>query len=200
MLILLIQIMKPEDYSARLLKVVTRILTNKTNATFRNVDASYDTISEEDDEDSDESDVPNPIKIYNDQRVYSHCPSDSVHVPCDWTLRDPYERVTVTCRPSELPAGAGDGLFALRDIPEKTIISYYNGIRLLPGESYTTTSCNYQIYVDWSNTDESPYIDIPKECVDASSYCASLSHKANHGFKPNCRYVPADHPRYDSLG
>ena len=96
---------------------------------------------------------------------------------------------------SFIPAGAGDGLFALRDIPEKTIISYYNGIRLLPGESYTTTSCNYQIYVDWSNTDESPYIDIPKECVDASIYCASLSHKANHGFKPNCRYVPADHPR-----
>ena len=92
----LIQIMKPEDYSSRLLKVVTRIISSKANATSPNVDPSYHNRSEEDDEDSDESDVPNPLKIYNDQRVYSHCPSDSVHVPCDWTLRDPYERVTVT--------------------------------------------------------------------------------------------------------
>ena len=184
--------MKPEDYSSRLLNVVTSILSTKLDANPLNVDTSCTEI----DGDEETEEEPNPLTAYSDSRLYSNCPSNSVNVPCDWTLRDPYERVTVTCRPSRLPTGAGDGLFALRDIPEKTIISYYNGIRLLPGESYTTTSCNYQIYVDWSNTDESPYIDIPKECVDATSYCASLAHKANHGFKPNCRYVPADHPRY----
>ena len=129
---------------------------------------------------------------------YDYRPSNSVTVACNWRLRDPYERVTVICRPSKLPNGAGDGLFALKDIPPKTLISYYNGIRVLPGESYSATSWNYQIYVDWENTDDSPFIDIPKECIDSFSYSASLAHKANHGFKPNCRFLAADHPRYVS--
>ena len=185
--------MNPEDYQSRLVNVFTSILSTKVESNSLNVKSSVNEIDV--DEESEDALEPNPLDAYTDSRLYSHCPSNSVNVPCDWTLRDPYERVTVSCRLSSLPTGAGDGLFALRDIPEKTIISYYNGIRLWPGESYTTTSCNYQIYVDWTNTDESPYIDIPKECVDATSYCASLAHKANHGFKPNCRYVPADHPR-----
>ena len=182
--------MKPEEYASRLLSICSKIIS--TNA---DLNGSQRCNGSEEEDDSVGVEYFS-LKNYTDARTHSHCPSDSVNVPCDWTLRDPYERVTVTCRPSKLPYGAGDGLFALRDIPEKTLISYYNGIRLMPGESYTTTSCNYQIYVDWLNTDESPYIDIPKECVDADSYCASLAHKANHGFKPNCRYVPADHPRY----
>ena len=185
--------MKPKDYLYRIQSIITTIITTKKDTTCCSSDDSCDGSGEDESSDALAS---YSSKSFNDTRLYSYCPSDSVNVPCDWTLRDPYERVTVSCRPSELPTGAGDGLFALRDIPAKTVISYYNGIRLLPGECYTTTSCNYQIYVDWSNTDESPYIDIPKECVDASSYCASLAHKANHGFKPNCRYVPADHPRY----
>ena len=47
----------------------------------------------------------------------------------------------------------------------------------------------YQIYVDWVNTDDSPFIDIPMACVDIQDYFASLAHKANHSFDPNCRYI-----------
>ena len=128
-------------------------------------------------------------------KFYSFSPSDRSHIPCDWHLADCYESVTVVCRSSQI-SGAGDGLFALKDIPKNTIVSYYNGIRVLPGESYSASSYSYQIYVDWTNTDDSPYIDIPMGCVDISSYFASLAHKANHSFRPNCRFVASDHPRY----
>ena len=127
---------------------------------------------------------------------YEYCPSNSVMIPCEWQLWDPYEHVTVICRPSKLPTSAGDGLFALRDISSKTVISYYNGIRVLQGEPYSTNSCDYQIYVDWNNIDDSPFMDIPKECVDLFNYSASLAHKSNHSFRPNCQFVPAHHPRY----
>jgi len=126
---------------------------------------------------------------------YSCSPSDRSEIPCDWLLADPYESVTVICRPSMI-SGAGDGLFAQRDIPKNTVISYYNGVRVLPGESYTSSSYSYQIYVDWVNTDDSPFIDIPAGCVDIANYLASLAHKANHSFNPNCRFVASDHPRF----
>ena len=183
--------MKPEEYSSRLQNIFTETLMNKKHRDCGKVLETHNGSTDED----QEYDETYSVTSYKEMRSYSYCPSDSINVACDWTLRDPYERVTVICRPSNLPQGAGDGLYALRDIPEKTIVAYYNGIRLMPGETYTSTSYNYQIYVDWLNTDDSPSIDIPRECVDAGSYCASLAHKANHGFKPNCRYVPADHPR-----
>ena len=183
--------MDPGEYAQRIQSIASVVL--RSNAEID--DDSCDASSEDDSVTSlTKGSSRNPERCSKDVRIYSYSPSNCINVACEWTLRDPYERLTVACRPSELPNGAGDGLFALRDIPEKTIIAYYNGIRVLPGESYTTTSAHYQIYVDWVNTDDSPYIDIPKECVDANSYCASLAHKANHGFKPNCRYSPADHP------
>lgn len=192
-----LQIMNPNDYVYRFKSIITTVLTTKIDTSSCTSDDSCDGSGKDENAGTFSKVLSRYLsKRMNDTPLYSYCPSNSVTVACDWTLKDPYERVTVSCRPSELPSGAGDGLFALRDIPEKTVISYYNGIRVLPGESYTTTSNNYQIYVDWMNTDESPHIDIPRECVDDESYCASLAHKANHGFKPNCRYVPADHPRY----
>ena len=53
--------------------------------------------------------------------------------------------------------------------------------------------------VDWSNTEGSPYVDIPMECIDLDNYRASLAHKANHSFSPNCKFVSVDHPRYTIL-
>ena len=90
---------------------------------------------------------------------------------------------------------AGDGLFAKRDLPANTVISYYNGFHIEADETYQSSNHNYQIYVDWSNTESSPYIDIPNECIELSNYKASLAHKANHSFNPNCKFVSVDHPR-----
>lgn len=47
---------------------------------------------------------------------------------------------------------------------------------------------------DWSlngNTislDEDTVIDVPAPYCQTDRYCASLAHKANHSFSPNCRY------------
>lgn len=49
---------------------------------------------------------------------------------------------------------------------------------------------------DWAlngNTislDEETVIDIPQPFDQMEKYCASLGHKANHSFTPNCRYEP----------
>ena len=56
-----------------------------------------------------------------------------------------------------------------------------------------------QIYVDWKNTDNSPFVDLPNECADVTVYTASLAHKANHSFVPNCQFVAVDHPRYERI-
>lgn len=49
---------------------------------------------------------------------------------------------------------------------------------------------------DWAmngNTislDEDTVIDVPQPFDQLENYCASLGHKANHSFTPNCRYEP----------
>lgn len=45
----------------------------------------------------------------------------------------------------------------------------------------------------------SSYIDVPTPCVDLSVYRASLAHKANHSFAPNCAYVAMEHPRFGRI-
>ena len=130
-----------------------------------------------------------------DSPAFTFCPSTSKSIPCDWQLPDNYESVTVYSKKSNLE-GAGDGLFAYRDLPPDTIVSYYNGLHIEPWEDYSPSSYNYQIYVDWKNTEGSAYVDIPMECIDLSGYSASLAHKANHSFSPNCKFISVDHPRY----
>lgn len=49
---------------------------------------------------------------------------------------------------------------------------------------------------DWAvngNTislDEDTVIDVPQPFDQLENYCASLGHKANHSFTPNCTYEP----------
>lgn len=93
-------------------------------------------------------------------------------------------------------------------------------MKIAPGDKYAANSISYQvnienwmknflnlyklfsfnvsftkIYVDWNDTDNSPFVDVPSECVDISSYKASLGHKANHSFNPNAKFVAVHHPR-----
>ena len=133
--------------------------------------------------------------ILPDAPAYTRRRSDSKCIPCDWKLEDNYERVTVFSKKSDVH-WAGDGLFVRRDLPKDTIVAYYNGLHIEPKENYSSPSCDYQIYVDWANTEGSPYVDIPMECIDLDNYRASLAHKANHSFSPNCKFVAVDHPRY----
>ena len=129
---------------------------------------------------------------------FTHAPSDNREIYCAWLLPDPYESLTVACRTSSVD-GAGDGLFARRDVPAGAIVAYYNGLRVRPGDAYDAKEANYQIYVDWLDTDNSPYVDIPIAAIEFSAYRASLAHKANHSFVPNCKYVAMAHPRFGRI-
>ncbi len=64
--------------------------------------------------------------------ILDYCPSTKDSIPCQWLLKDPYETTTVFCRTSDIE-GAGDGLFAAKDLPTNLIISYYNGFHIEPG-------------------------------------------------------------------
>jgi histone-lysine N-methyltransferase SETD7 len=130
-----------------------------------------------------------------DDDEFTFSPSNSAVIECEHRLRDPYETEIVVCRESRIN-GAGDGLFAKKDLPSDTLVSYYNGLKVQYEEHYAPMNFNYQIYVDWNFTDKSAFIDIPTESIDSSSYCASLAHKANHSFLPNCQFVSANHPRF----
>ena len=77
----------------------------------------------------------------------------------------------VHCKKSKIE-GAGDGLFASRDIPSGIIVSYYNGLRIESDQNYSPDNSNYQIYVDWENTDGSAYVDIPIQCIDYENWLA----------------------------
>lgn len=148
--------------------------------------------------------MPNPMQIdsdkagKNEDSFYSFCPSNANEVRCNWLLPDPYECETVECLSSAVE-GAGDGLFARTNLPQGTLVAYYNGLVIGLEEPYANSNLNYQIYVDWANTDSSSFVDIPLACIDKNMYCASFAHKANHSFKPNCTYAAVRHPRFGRI-
>ena len=125
--------------------------------------------------------------------VHAYSPSDSLSINCNWAKDDFYESEHVFCKLSEIP-NASDGLFAKKAIDKNTVIAYYNGLYIKSGENYKNGSDDYQIYMDWSNTDHSDYIDVPSNAQSLDSYRASLGHKANHSFNPNSEYSVAEHP------
>ena len=47
--------------------------------------------------------------------------------------------------------------------------------------------------------DENIVIDVPVKYADLSVYCATLGHKANHSFQPNCKYSPFEHPYFGKI-
>ena len=83
--------------------------------------------------------------------IFRFCPSTLHCIPCPWLQEDPYERKVVYARPSKMD-GAGDGLFLRRDVPEGSLVSFYNGIRIMPGDNPPFESVSYQIYLDWKTT------------------------------------------------
>jgi len=109
-------------------------------------------------------------------------------------LEDPYEKATVFVGNSATE-GAADGLFAARDLPANTIAAFYNGLRRQkPADSATTWQDNaYKIF---DPTDKKGVIDILEKYQSISNYCASLAHKTNHSFLPNCEFSEIFHPRW----
>ena len=42
-------------------------------------------------------------------------------------------------------------------------------------------------------------LDIPPECVSLNNYRASLGHKINHSFRPNCKWDHSIHPTFGRI-
>ena len=132
-------------------------------------------------------------------QTFSHSPASSRSMSVWPLLADPYERLWVEVRQSTVPGG-GDGLFARRDVPAETVVSFYHGLVIRPGEEVEADSSNnqydYMIFLDWNNTEHSHSLDVPPQYWSHHNYRASLAHKANHSFEPNCGFRRFSHPRF----
>ena len=143
------------------------------------------------------------------------CPVPRVVVPPDqfWAgagllLGDPYEEATVEVRPSSL-AMAGQGVFLRRDVGPGTVVAFYHGVRLADtADTEGWEDCSYRIFMrrrcgedcsddddDDDDDDDVDVLDIPPELRAVDRYCATLAHKINHSFRPNCRSAECYLPR-----
>jgi len=134
-----------------------------------------------------------PCKQIFGTDVFSYSPASPLGVTVQ--TADPYETARCSIQPSCIP-GAGEGLFAKVDIPAGQIVSFYHGAYFPYGAKCDNTNCDYQIFLDWKNAPKSDFLDIPEDCISTENYCASLAHKANHSFSPNCEFIRFYHPRY----
>ncbi|TRY75439.1 hypothetical protein TCAL_09504 [Tigriopus californicus] len=112
---------------------------------------------------------------------------------------DLYEKKYVEVRDSQLP-GAGDGLFAKVPLTQGATVAFYNGIRVRPNDTPPFQSRDYEIYVDWNKPgSKSDYMDLPPEFISIENYRASLGHKINHSFAPNCAWDVVEHPVFGRI-
>ena len=134
-------------------------------------------------------------KVNRNGDTFHRCVSTET-VLNSWPLvPDPYESLTVYVAPSRIP-GAGEGLFARRNVQAGEILAYYNGIRLtheeVDGRDWTANG-------NCISLDEDTVLDVPPAQSHTAVYCASLGHKANHSFEPNACYAPCDHPCFGRI-
>jgi len=130
--------------------------------------------------------------------TYRFWPSGLNFVSVPPLQEDPFEVKHVYVGKSKMSEHAGDGLFVRHDVPANTTICFYNGIRVKPGEKAPYENGGYQIFVDWNKKSAitSDYMDIPPDYVSVKRYKASIGHKINHSFDPNCRWGVIEHPTF----
>lgn len=140
-------------------------------------------------------------KLVDPEVSYSFDESTATRISSHPLLPDPYEQRCVYVAPSTTP-NSGEGLFALRDLPGNTVVTWYSGTR---DKGYKAERRKWS---ENSNTislidDDPDGHDIDIDVADAwsltTAYCASLAHKCNHDFEPakqNAKYDMALHPRF----
>uniref|UniRef100_A0A8D1M903 Histone-lysine N-methyltransferase SETD7 n=1 Tax=Sus scrofa TaxID=9823 RepID=A0A8D1M903_PIG len=95
-----------------------------------------------------------------------------------------------------LISSAGEGLFSKVAVGPNTVMSFYNGVRITHQE---VDSRDWALNGNTLSLDEETVIDVPEPYNHVSKYCASLGHKANHSFTPNCIYDMFVHPRFGPI-
>jgi len=105
-------------------------------------------------------------------------------------LPDPYEATFVRVRESRI-SRAGQGLFAVCDMDQGTVISFYNGVKVRPGAD-SDRPTPYRMILD-----ETSDLDMPDSVGEnLEVYRATLGHKACHSFRPNAETDVFYHPRF----
>ncbi|XP_039975029.1 histone-lysine N-methyltransferase SETD7-like isoform X2 [Xiphias gladius] len=143
---------------------------------------------------SNESGRPH-FEVTPNSPVYSYDKSTSTCIATHALFPDPYESQRVFVADS-LIKGAGQGLFAKTDVETDTVMAFYNGVRITHTE---VDSRDWALNGNTISLDEDTVIDVPQPFDQTERYCASLAHKANHSFTPNCKYDPFVHPRFGPI-
>jgi histone-lysine N-methyltransferase SETD7 len=135
---------------------------------------------------------------------YTFDESTATRISSHPMLPDPYEQLCVYVKQSSTP-NSGEGLFALRDLPANTIVTWYSGTR---DKGYKaerrkwSENSNTISLIDDDPKGEDIDIDVSEAWSSTSKYCASLAHKCNHSFDPkkqNAKYDMALHPRFSLI-
>ncbi|KAE8630306.1 hypothetical protein XENTR_v10000778 [Xenopus tropicalis] len=132
--------------------------------------------------------VPNG-PVYNFDKSTPSCISVNPLLP------DPYESERVYVNDS-LIHNAGEGLFAKVASAAQTVMSFYNGVRITHQE---VDSREWALNGNTISLDDETVLDVPAPYNSYYKYCASLGHKANHSFSPNCMYDTFVHPRFGPI-
>ena len=114
------------------------------------------------------------------------------------TRRDPYE-VRHTVVEKSTVQGAGQGVFALHDLPANFLAVYYNGC-LVSHEQVDSRSWRFN--ANCISLDADFVLDVPNAYASDKRYCATTGHKVNSvtgDNAPNCEYVRAFHPFYGNI-
>ena len=102
----------------------------------------------------------------------------------------------VECRDSHVN-GAGEGLFAKKDLSAGTIVAFYNGIRLPfriggPKEDWETSGYKIFVNADFASGER---MDIPQDMVSLQTYCATLG-KSHDSWSASAFTIPNKHTMY----
>ncbi|XP_043982095.1 histone-lysine N-methyltransferase SETD7 [Gambusia affinis] len=135
------------------------------------------------------------FQIAPNSPVYSYDKSTSTCIATHALLPDPYESQRVLVAES-LINGAGQGLFAKAAAEPGTVMAFYNGVRITHSE---VDSRDWALNGNTISLDDDTVIDVPQPFDQTERYCASLGHKANHSFTPNCQYELFVHPRFGPI-
>ena len=112
--------------------------------------------------------------------VYGRWESTREDIACPAHRQDVYERSLVVVGQSGV-AGGGEGLFAREEIPANTVCSYYNGVRMGPGEESVEEDSGYAIFLrQRAHKGRVPLIHVryaPFFCVYCVPYNWSQVHK-----------------------
>ncbi|XP_075055710.1 histone-lysine N-methyltransferase SETD7 isoform X1 [Mixophyes fleayi] len=128
-------------------------------------------------------------------KVYTFDKSTSCCISTSSLLPDPYELEKVYVAVS-LISNAGEGIYAKTVAGPHTVMSFYNGVRITHQE---VDNRDWSLNGNTISLDDETVIDVPEPYNMTTKYCASLGHKANHSFTPNCIYDTFMHPRFGPI-